>query len=157
MTNDPPRLILWGVSTGRTLRALWALHELALDYTARPIQPRTGETKSEEFTRINPRQKIPVLQDGDFTIAESPAIIAYLSETYGTAENRLVPTDPRQRAATCGDKAISCRPSTISRNCAISAARGPTRLPGSILEHSLPSMSIRPGSIVKSNSAAPPS
>jgi glutathione S-transferase len=98
MTNDPPRLILWGVSTGRTLRALWALHELALDYTARPIQPRTGETKSEEFTRINPRQKIPVLQDGDFTIAESPAIIAYLSETYGTSENRLVPTDPRQRA-----------------------------------------------------------
>jgi glutathione S-transferase len=39
-----------------------------------------------------------VLQDGDFTIAESPAIIAYLSETYGTSENRLVPTDPRQRA-----------------------------------------------------------
>jgi glutathione S-transferase len=98
MTNDQPRLTLWGVSTSRTLRALWALHELSLDYTMRPIQPRTGETKSAEFTRINPRQKIPVLQDGDFTIAESPAIIAYLSETYGTPENRLVPTNPRQRA-----------------------------------------------------------
>ena len=36
MSNDPPRLILWGVSTSRTLRALWALHELALDYTALP-------------------------------------------------------------------------------------------------------------------------
>src|SRR4029077_4922024 len=98
MTNDPPRLILWGVSTSRTLRAVWALHELALDYTARPIQPRTGETKTDEFTRINPRQKIPVLQDGDFTIAESPAIIAYLSDTYGTDDNRLIPRDPRLRA-----------------------------------------------------------
>jgi glutathione S-transferase len=98
VSNEGPRLILWGVSTSRTLRALWALHELSLDYTSRPIQPRTGETQTEEFTRINPRQKIPVLQDGDFTIAESPAIIAYLSDAYGTDQNALVPRDARLRA-----------------------------------------------------------
>lgn len=98
MADDRPRLILWGISTSRTLRALWALHELSLDYTVRPILPRTGETKTEEFTRINPRQKIPVLQDGDFTIAESPAIIAYLSETYGTDQNALIPRDAKLRA-----------------------------------------------------------
>ena len=61
-------LHLWGATTSRTLRAAWALHELSLDYVAHPILPRTGETKTAEFTRINPRQKIPVLQDGDFTI-----------------------------------------------------------------------------------------
>ena len=98
MAPDRPRLILWGVTTSRTLRALWALHELGLDYTLRPIQPRTGETQTAEFARINPRRKIPVLQDGDFTIAESPAIVAYLSETYGTADNTLIPPNPRQRA-----------------------------------------------------------
>jgi glutathione S-transferase len=98
MTDRPTRLILWGVSTSRTLRALWALHELSLPYTSRPIQPRTGETQTAEFARINPRRKIPVLQDGDFTIGESPAIVAYLSETYGTPENQLVPLDPRRRA-----------------------------------------------------------
>ena len=98
MTDHEPRLILWGVSTSRTLRALWALHELSLPYVSRRIQPRTGETQTAEFTRISPRQKIPVLQDGDFTIAESPAIVAYLSETYGTADNRLVPEEPRLRA-----------------------------------------------------------
>ena len=91
-------LHLWGATTSRTLRAVWALHELSLDYVAHPILPRTGETKTAEFTRINPRQKIPVLQDGDFTIAESPAIIAYLSDTYGTDDNRLIPRDPRLRA-----------------------------------------------------------
>src|SRR5258708_13287251 len=98
MIDRQPRLILWGVSTSRTLRALWALHELSLQYTVHAIQPRTGETQTPEFTRINPRQKIPVLQDGDFTIAESPAIVAYLSESYGTAENHLVPRDLKLRA-----------------------------------------------------------
>jgi glutathione S-transferase len=86
------------VTTTRTLRALWALHELGLDYTLHPIRPRTGETQTPEFARLNPRRKIPVLQDGDFTIAESPAIVAYLSEAYGTADNTLVPRDPRLRA-----------------------------------------------------------
>ena len=100
MTATLPRgLVLWGVGTSRTLRAHWALHELDLDYECRPILPRTGETKSSEFSALNPRQKIPLLQDGDFTIAESPAIAAYLSETYATPSNSLVPSDPRERAS----------------------------------------------------------
>jgi glutathione S-transferase len=98
MADRSPSLALWGVSTSRTLRALWALHELGLDYVLHPIQPRTGETQTPEFARLNPRRKIPVLQDGDFTIAESPAIVTYLSETYGTPDNALVPLDPRGRA-----------------------------------------------------------
>jgi len=99
MTDGPPRrLVLWGVGTSRTLRAHWALHELGLHYERRPILPRTGETKTPEYTVLNPRQKIPLLQDGDFKIAESPAIAAYLSNTYGTRENALIPTDPREQA-----------------------------------------------------------
>jgi glutathione S-transferase len=100
MTDTPPRrLVLWGVGTSRTLRAHWALHELGLDYECRPILPRTGETKTPEYTKLNPRQKVPLLQDGDFTIGESPAIVAYLSNTYGTPENALIPTDTREHAA----------------------------------------------------------
>jgi glutathione S-transferase len=97
--NEPrSQLVLWGVGTGRTIRAHWALHELALDYERRPILPRTGETKTAEYTRLNPRQKVPLLQDGDFTIAESPAIVAYLSDTYGSPGNVLVPAGGRDRA-----------------------------------------------------------
>ncbi len=96
--GQPRRLVLWGVGTSRTLRAHWALHELGLDYECRPILPRTGETQTQEYTELNPRQKIPLLQDGDFKIAESPAIAAYLSNTYGTRENALVPTEPWEQA-----------------------------------------------------------
>ncbi|MGB8397209.1 glutathione S-transferase family protein [Bradyrhizobium sp.] len=91
-------LILWGAGTSRAIRAHWALAELGLDYESRPIQPRSGETKTPEYTALTARQKIPLLQDGDFTITESAAIIAYLSDTYATEETALVPRSPKQRA-----------------------------------------------------------
>jgi glutathione S-transferase len=94
----PTRLVLWGVGTPRTLRAHWALHELGLEYDCRPILPRSGETQTREYTRLNPRQKIPLLQDGDFKIGESAAIAAYLSNSYGTRANALIPTEPREYA-----------------------------------------------------------
>ena len=81
------------------MRAHWALHELGLSYERRPFGPRNGETQTAEFTKLNPSQKIPVLQDGDFTLAESAAIVTYLADTYGTSQD-LVPQMPgtRERA-----------------------------------------------------------
>lgn len=93
-----PDRILWGIGTSRTIRAHWALHELGLDYQMRPIQPRTGETLSEEYSALTARQKVPLLQDRGLVITESAAIIAYLSDTYGQQHNRLMPIAPTQRA-----------------------------------------------------------
>src|SRR3984957_18110391 len=90
-----PDLTLWGVGTSRTVRAHWAMHELDLPYKIKPIGPRTGETKTAEYTALNPRQKVPLLQDGDFCIGESAAIVAYLSRTYSSPERALIPE--RQR------------------------------------------------------------
>jgi glutathione S-transferase len=81
------------------MRPCWALHELGLNYEKRPIGPRTGETKTAEYTRLNPRQKVPLLQDGDFTVGESAAIIAYLAKTYGSPDRSFIPED-RQKYAT---------------------------------------------------------
>jgi glutathione S-transferase len=91
-------LVLWGASTSRTIRAHWALHELGLRYRCEPILPRSGQTKTDRYTAVNPRQKIPALVDGDFTITESAAIVSYLSAVYGTPDSALVPTEPKQRA-----------------------------------------------------------
>jgi glutathione S-transferase len=85
------KLILWGVGTSRTIRAHWALHELDLPYESRPILPRSGETKTPEYTALNARQKIPLLEDGDFRIGESAAIVAYLSQNYSTPDHVLIP------------------------------------------------------------------
>jgi glutathione S-transferase len=75
------------------------LHELGLDYEARPIGSRTGETATAEFTNLNPRQKIPLLQDGEITLAESAAIVTYLAETYGQSAGLIPPPLTAQRAA----------------------------------------------------------
>ena len=90
--------ILWGVGTSRTIRAHWALHELGLDFELRPILPRSGETKTAEFTALTARQKIPLLQDNGLILTESAAIVTYLSDAYGQPDNRLIPTELRARA-----------------------------------------------------------
>ena len=64
------RLLLWGVGTSRTLRAHWMLAELDLPYERRPITSRSGETLTPDYTRLNPSQKIPTLQDGEFVLTE---------------------------------------------------------------------------------------
>jgi glutathione S-transferase len=94
-----PDLTLWGVGTSRTVRPHWALHELGLPYKNKPIGPRTGETKTAEYTKLNPRQKIPLLQDGDFCIGESAAIVAYLARTYPRPGKTLIPETQREYAA----------------------------------------------------------
>ena len=91
-------LVLWGIGTPRTLRAHWTLRELGLSYTSRPILPRSGETKTPEYTALNPRQKIPLLQDRNFTIGESAAIAAYLTKRYSNQPRLLHPNEPDKHA-----------------------------------------------------------
>ncbi|MBT3370908.1 MAG: glutathione S-transferase family protein [Rhodospirillaceae bacterium] len=76
-------IVLWGAVSIRALRVHWALQELGLDYQFRPILSRSGETLTAEYTGHNPKQKIPCLQDGEFTLTESPAIVNYLFNAYG--------------------------------------------------------------------------
>jgi glutathione S-transferase len=97
MTEQAARIV-WGAGTPRTLRAHWMLHELGLPYERRPIGSRTGETQTHEFRRLNPSEKIPVLQEGDFILSESAAIVGYLAQAYGAGRGLAPPAPPRERA-----------------------------------------------------------
>ena len=90
--------ILWGVGTSRTIRAHWALIELKLSYKTEIIRTRTPDTETAAFKSVNPRQKIPVLQDGTLTMGESAAIVTYLAESYSTEQVSLIPDNPKARA-----------------------------------------------------------
>ncbi|MFV2090834.1 MAG: glutathione S-transferase family protein [Pseudomonadales bacterium] len=83
-------IVIWGGATSRTLRAHWMAQELDLDYQPRLIGSRTGETQSAEFRLLNPKEKIPVLVDGDLVLTESVAIVTYLGDHYGSQAG-LVP------------------------------------------------------------------
>jgi glutathione S-transferase len=92
------KLVLYGGGTTRTMRAHWALHELGLDYEPRLVASRSGETETAEFGRLNPKRKIPVLVDGDFTLTESAAIVTYLGDTYGRDLGFVPAAGTRKRA-----------------------------------------------------------
>jgi len=92
-------LILLGTGTSRTMRAHWMLLELGLDYESRPIQSRSGETLTEQFRRLNPRHKVPVLQHKSFVLTESAAILQYLSDIFADRTKLYMPQDAHARAS----------------------------------------------------------
>lgn len=91
-------LTLFGIGTSRTMRAHWTLLELGLAYESRPIQSRSGETLTEQFKRLNPRHKVPVLQHKSFVLTESAAIVQYLSDTFADSGKLYLPQDAQARA-----------------------------------------------------------
>src|SRR3982750_2263376 len=74
-------------------KVLACMNLKGLDYEVDPITPFYG---NEEFERLSPLRRIPVLIDGDFTVSDSSVICAYLDDAY--PGHRLFPTDPKDRA-----------------------------------------------------------
>jgi len=64
-----------------------------LDYEIDPITPFYG---NDEFERLSPLRRIPVLVDNGLTLCDSSVICAYLDEAY--PEPPLLPTAARDRA-----------------------------------------------------------
>lgn len=76
------------------VRKVLACIELkGLDYQVDPITPFFG---NDEFTRLSPLRRIPVLIDGDLHLSDSSVICAYLDEAYGG--HALLPEGARNRA-----------------------------------------------------------
>jgi glutathione S-transferase len=74
-------------------KVLACLNLKGLTYEIDPITPFFG---NDEYARLSPLRRIPVLVDGDFSICDSSVVCAYLDEAY--PERPLLPADPRDRA-----------------------------------------------------------
>ncbi len=92
------KITVWGAGSNRVLRVHWALHELGLAYRGEPIGARSGETQTDDYGRLNPKRKIPYLQDGDFGLSESAAIVQYLFYAYGAGADVHLPATAREQA-----------------------------------------------------------
>ncbi|MBD2361374.1 MULTISPECIES: glutathione S-transferase family protein [unclassified Anabaena] len=71
-----------------------ALH-LELPFDLRFVDIQKGEQHTPEYLQLNPTGRTPVLQDGDFVIWESTAIMQYLASQ---VPNTLWPDDIKSRA-----------------------------------------------------------
>jgi glutathione S-transferase len=94
-----PTLKLYGAVnqlSPNSLKLRVALAEINVPYEYVPVDLGKGEQLSAEFLARNPHGKIPVLEEDDFVLPESDAILFYLAERF--PEARLLGADARERA-----------------------------------------------------------
>ena len=69
------------------------LSMLGLPYESRFVEVLKGVHHEQWFIELNPLQQIPVLQDGNFRVQDSQAILVYLALRYGPTWGS---TDPQE-------------------------------------------------------------
>jgi glutathione S-transferase len=88
------KLYMHPVSTAsRPVRLFIA--EKKLDVKEQVVDLMTGEHYKDEYTALNPSRMVPTLEDGDFRMTESSAILKYLAAKFELPE---YPTDLKKRA-----------------------------------------------------------
>eukprot|EP01018_Ginkgo_biloba_P017866 Gb_10894 [translate_table: standard] len=81
-----------------TRRVMVCLVEKNVEFETVDVNTRLKEHKKPEFLAIQPFGKIPVIQDGDFTLFESRAIIRYIAMKYEGQGTPLLGSNLEERA-----------------------------------------------------------
>ena len=80
-------LVIYGRHTSYNVqKVLWLLEDLQLNYQHIEFGQNLGDTETDEFGKLNPMRKVPVLVDGDCVIWESNTILRYLANEHGHGE-----------------------------------------------------------------------
>jgi glutathione S-transferase len=84
---------LYHCRNARSLRPLWAIEELGLDYelVTMPFPPRALHPG---YLAINPLGTVPTFVDGDLTMTESTGICHFLAERHAPNSLRVDPSEP---------------------------------------------------------------
>ncbi len=87
-------MIVYGSSLSPFVRKVVAFAaEKGIELEVKPVTPGSQDP---EFREASPFGKMPGFRDGDFTVADSSAIVAYLDAV--RPEPNLIPTEARARA-----------------------------------------------------------
>lgn len=115
-TNNmsPTTIKIWGRGNSANVKkALWTAEELGVAYESIPAGGAHG--RNGEIVAIgNPNGLVPTIQDGEFVLWESAAIVRYLGQKYDTA-GEFFPADAQARAS--ADKWLEWAPTLVS--CAV--------------------------------------
>jgi glutathione S-transferase len=90
-------IVVHHLNNSRSQRVLWLLEELGLDYEIRPYKRDPKSMLAPpELRAVHPLGKAPVITDGEFTVAESGAILEYLVERRGGGRLAPAPSSPER-------------------------------------------------------------
>jgi glutathione S-transferase len=90
-------LKVWGRKTSINVqKVMWTVGELGVPHERIDAGGPFGGLDTPEFAKLNPNRLVPVIEDDDFVLWESHAIVRYLAAAYGMGT--LAPADRKQRA-----------------------------------------------------------
>ncbi|MEM7077077.1 MAG: glutathione S-transferase family protein [Pseudomonadota bacterium] len=84
---------LYHCPDARSLRPLWTLEEMGLDYELVNMEFPPRATYPG-YLDLNPLGTVPTFTDGDLTMTESSGICQYLVDKYGPSDIAIYPEDP---------------------------------------------------------------
>ena len=76
-------LILFHTPNSRSLRPLWLLEEMGLEFELKTMTYDAAYFASDAYREINPMGKVPAFYDGDHLILESTVILEYILAKHG--------------------------------------------------------------------------
>jgi len=79
-------------------KVCWLLNEMGIEFEEIKMDWKKGDLKTTEYLAKHPMGQVPLLEDGDFSLYESYAIVSYLAEKY--PEKKMAPavSDLKERA-----------------------------------------------------------
>ncbi|MGH8531099.1 MAG: maleylacetoacetate isomerase [Nevskiales bacterium] len=86
----------WRSSASYRVRIALALKRIAYETIPIHLVKNGGGQNSEDYRKLNPQGRVPLLVDGDFKLTQSMAILSYLESQY--PQPALLPADARARA-----------------------------------------------------------
>ncbi len=91
-------LTIWGRSNSNNVKkVLWCAEELGIEYRRIDAGGAFGVINEPEYLAKNPNGLVPMIEDGDFVLWESNAIIRYLASSQGA--DAIWPQDAKVRAS----------------------------------------------------------
>ncbi|APG62693.1 hypothetical protein LPB140_07695 [Sphingorhabdus lutea] len=86
-------LILFHTPKARSLRPLWLLEEMGIDYDLKVMPYDAEYFASDAYRKINPMGKVPAFYDGDQLILESTVILQYILAKHGPSPFSVEPNE----------------------------------------------------------------
>jgi glutathione S-transferase len=121
----------------RDIRPTWLLEELAVPYERIALDVMTRAHKTPEYLNLHPQGKIPALEDGDFSLFESAAIVNYIAEKFSLG--KLIPAYGSQERALHDQwmffAMATLEPFAVRIRGAIAFGEGPADVSKAVQEH----------------------
>ena len=84
---------LYHCTRARSMRPLWTLEEMGLDYELQ-VMPFPPRYLHKEYLAVNPLGTVPALVDGDLVMTESAGSCQYLVDKYGPTDLAVGKDEP---------------------------------------------------------------